>query len=66
MPLVEPDVVLKGAHSLEVAVEVNARVHASLFKAMAGTCDASVVLLPPFTPELNLSLLSRHVSSTVA
>ena len=35
VPLVEPDVVLTGTHTLEVAVEVNARVHAALFKAMA-------------------------------
>ena len=35
VPLVEPDVVLKGEHTLETAVEVNGRVHAALFKAMA-------------------------------
>lgn len=34
MPIVEPDVSLSGAHTLEEAVDVNIRVQAELFKAM--------------------------------
>ena len=34
MPIVEPDVSLKGAHSLADAVDVSCRVHSELFKAM--------------------------------
>ena len=33
VPIIEPDLVLKGAHSLENAVEANARVNAALFRA---------------------------------
>jgi fructose-bisphosphate aldolase class I len=34
MPIVEPDVSLKGTHTLEEAVDVNIRVQSELFKAM--------------------------------
>jgi len=34
MPIVEPDVSLSGAHTLEEAVSVNVRVQSELFKAM--------------------------------
>jgi len=34
MPIVEPDVSLSGAHTLEEAVDVNIRVQSELFKAM--------------------------------
>lgn len=34
MPIVEPDISLKGTHTLEEAVDVNIRVQAELFKAM--------------------------------
>lgn len=34
MPVVEPDVTLKGTHTLEEAVDVNIRVQSELFKAM--------------------------------
>lgn len=34
MPIVEPDVSLKGTHTLEHAVDVNIRVQSELFKAM--------------------------------
>jgi fructose-bisphosphate aldolase, class I len=34
MPIVEPDVSLKGSHTLEQAVDVNIRVQAELFKSM--------------------------------
>lgn len=35
VPIIEPDLVLKGAHSLDDAVEANARVNAALFRACA-------------------------------
>lgn len=34
VPIVEPDVVMKGDHSLETAVAVNVKVQSSLYKAM--------------------------------
>lgn len=34
VPIVEPDVVMKGTHDLETAVAVNVKVQASLYKAM--------------------------------
>lgn len=34
MPIVEPDVSLKGSHTLEQAIDVNIRVQSELFKAM--------------------------------
>jgi fructose-bisphosphate aldolase class I len=34
MPIVEPDISLKGCHTLEQAVDVNIRVQSELFKAM--------------------------------
>lgn len=34
VPIVEPDVVMKGDHTLEDAVAVNAKVHSSLYRAM--------------------------------
>jgi fructose-bisphosphate aldolase class I len=34
MPIVEPDISLRGTHTLEQAVDVNIRVQAELFKAM--------------------------------
>lgn len=35
VPIVEPDLVLKGAHALDDAVEANARVNMELFRALA-------------------------------
>uniref|UniRef100_A0A7S0GA25 fructose-bisphosphate aldolase n=1 Tax=Proboscia inermis TaxID=420281 RepID=A0A7S0GA25_9STRA len=48
MPIVEPDVVLAGTHSLAVAVEVNVRVQAELFHAMRkhGVYMAGTTLKP--------------------
>jgi fructose-bisphosphate aldolase class I len=34
MPIVEPDITLKGTHTLEEAVDVNIRIQSELFKAM--------------------------------
>ena len=43
VPLVEPDVVLKGEHTLETAVEVNGRVHAALPGVSVGALPRVVV-----------------------
>ena len=44
VPIVEPDLVLAGTHTLEDAVEINVRVLNALFGAMANAASTSTAL----------------------